>query len=75
MRELRTALVSDDGDWELMSRPRLSDEPMTQHAVGRIAFGNRPPSPVYWPDNTATLNSIDKTSLYRLAAAMGLALW
>ena len=72
MRELRTALVSDDGDWELMSRPRLSDEPMTQHAVGRIAFGNRPPPPVYWPDNAATLNSIDKTSLYRLAATMGL---
>ena len=40
MRELRMALTSEDGDWELVSRPRLSNEPMTLHAVGRIAAGH-----------------------------------
>ncbi len=72
MRELRTALTSDDGDWELMSRPRLSDEPTTQHAIGRIAVGSRPPVSLHWADATANPDDIDSVSLYRLAAAMGL---
>ena len=40
MREVRTSIGADDGDWELSSRPRLSIEPLTLHAVARM----RPPA-------------------------------
>ena len=49
MRELRTTLLSDDGDWELASRPRLSSEPMTVHAVGRIAAASDARPVLRWP--------------------------
>ena len=71
MRELRTALVSDDGDWELASRPRLSNEPMTIHAVGRIAAAGEASARLPWAHGTAT-DRIDGGSLYRLAGAAGL---
>src|SRR5439155_1729893 len=35
-REVRATLGSEGSDWELSSRPRLSDEPPTSHAVARI---------------------------------------
>ncbi|MBV8334015.1 MAG: polyketide synthase dehydratase domain-containing protein, partial [Alphaproteobacteria bacterium] len=38
MRELRTSLVADD--WELASRLRLSNEPLTLHASGRLSSRN-----------------------------------
>jgi acyl transferase domain-containing protein/acyl carrier protein len=71
MRELRMALVSDDGDWELASRPRLSDEPMTTHAVGRIAAAGTVSAGMAWPDLAAT-GCVDGASLYRIAADAGL---
>jgi acyl transferase domain-containing protein/acyl carrier protein len=71
MRELRMALVSDDGDWELASRPRLSDEPMTTHAVGRIAAAGAVPARLHWPD-AATTDRIDGDRLYRIAGDAGL---
>src|SRR6266581_1155977 len=46
-REMRTVVVGDDGDWELSSRPRLADEPLTLHAVARLATtGDRPAAPL-----------------------------
>src|SRR5262249_23301524 len=36
MREVHASIGSADGDWELASRPRLSNEPLTVHAVGRL---------------------------------------
>jgi phthiocerol/phenolphthiocerol synthesis type-I polyketide synthase C len=72
MRELRTTLVSDDGDWELASRPRLSIEPATVHAVGRIS-----PTPdlrpiLVWADAAESALCIDGESLYRAAHRGGL---
>ena len=37
MRELRTVLQSDEGEWELASRLRLSSEPLTLNAVARVS--------------------------------------
>jgi len=71
MRELRMALVSDDGDWELASRPRLSNEPMTIHAVGRIAAAGEVSARLQWAGATA-IDRIDGDSLYRLARNAGL---
>ena len=71
MRELRTALVSDDGDWELASRPRLSNEPMTMHAVGRIAATGDGLARPHWAESTP-IDRIDGESLYRLARDAGL---
>src|SRR5207248_2144837 len=34
-REIRSVVIAEDGDWELSSRPRLADEPLTLHAVAR----------------------------------------
>ncbi|HXC13142.1 MAG TPA: SDR family NAD(P)-dependent oxidoreductase [Stellaceae bacterium] len=71
MRELRTALVSEDGDWELASRPRLSNEPMTIHAVGRIAAFSEARAGMQWADSPA-IDQIDGGSLYRIAGDLGL---
>jgi acyl transferase domain-containing protein/acyl carrier protein len=71
LRELRLALTSDDGDWELVSRPRLSSEPMSLHAVGRIAAANRllvSPQPI----DTPATGRMDGDALYRLADLKGL---
>ena len=71
MRELRLALTSEDGDWELVSRPRLSSEPMTLHAVGRIAAGHYGLGHRQFPEADAS-HCVDRDSLYRIAARMGL---
>ncbi len=71
MRELRTAFVSDDGDWELASWPRLSNEPMTMHAIGRIAATGDGLACPHWAEATP-IDRIDGESLYRLARDAGL---
>ena len=71
MRELRMALTSEDGDWELVSRPRLSSEPMTLHAVGHIAAGHHGLGHRQLPEADAS-HSVERDSLYRIAARMGL---
>ncbi len=70
MRELRTTFAPDGGDWELASRPRLSDEPMTVHAVGRIAAAGAM-ARMSWAD-AKVIGRIDGDSLYRLARNAGL---
>ncbi len=72
MRELRTTLLSDDGDWELSSRPRLSSESATVHAVGRI-FAAPDLRPVLsWADDAAGSQHLEGESFYRAAQRAGL---
>ena len=72
MRELRTTLVSEDGDWDLASRPRLSSEPFTVHAVGRISAASDARPVLRWADCAPGGRRIDAESLYRLAQRAGL---
>ncbi|HJU19416.1 MAG TPA: type I polyketide synthase, partial [Stellaceae bacterium] len=72
MRELQILLTSEDGDWQLSSRPRLSDEPLTVHAVGRLAAATeaRPILPAQKPAQEGP--AIPAETVYRLARRMGL---
>ncbi len=82
MRELRTTILSDDGDWEVASRARLSSEPLTVHAVGRIAAASDARPVLRWtdcrsadcpPGQSAQGGArIDAEALYRLARRAGL---
>jgi phthiocerol/phenolphthiocerol synthesis type-I polyketide synthase C len=72
MRELRTTFLSDDGDWELASRPRLSDEAMTVHAVGRVAAAPDRRPITEWAAAAANARRIDGETLYRIAQRAGL---
>jgi acyl transferase domain-containing protein/NADPH:quinone reductase-like Zn-dependent oxidoreductase/acyl carrier protein len=70
-RELRTMLGSDESDWELNSRPRLSDEPPTSHAVARIVNGGDSAAKMM-PIAGTPLRVIDAGELYNIAAGLGL---
>jgi phthiocerol/phenolphthiocerol synthesis type-I polyketide synthase C len=72
MRELRTVIGSEEGDWELASRPRLSREPVTVHAVGRLGFENDTRRIMRWAEATPSSHQIDRETLYRLAGLAGL---
>ena len=71
-RELRTVLSTEDGDWELSSRPRLADEPLTLHAVGRIATASDvvPAAPV--APRAVPEREVAAATLYALANRLGL---
>src|SRR5215207_4473994 len=71
-RELRSLEAGEDGDWELSSRPRLSDEPPTLHAVARlITPGECQPAPLFAAAKPGR-GQVDAALLYRLAAQLGL---
>jgi len=71
-REIRTVVTGEDGDWELSSRPRLADEPLTLHAVARLATaGDRQAAPLFTEREPAR-GEVDAETLYRLAAQLGL---
>jgi phthiocerol/phenolphthiocerol synthesis type-I polyketide synthase C len=72
MRTLRTTVGSEDGEWELASGPRLSSEPMTVHAVGRIAAATEPRPILEWTEGSASAMQFDREALYRLAHDTGL---
>ncbi len=72
MRELRTVLQSDEGDWELASRPRLSSEPMTVCAVARLAAATDARRIISWSGDASAQRRIEGESLYRLAHLAGL---
>ena len=72
MRELRVVVASEDGDWELASRPRLSSDPLTLHAVGRLGSATDIRAAVDWADMAPPRNVIDRESLYRFASLTGL---
>ncbi|HEX3538333.1 MAG TPA: SDR family NAD(P)-dependent oxidoreductase, partial [Stellaceae bacterium] len=71
-RELGTVVATEEGDWELSSRPRLSDEPATVHAVARITAASDAALSV--PDAPLALPVliVDAELLYALAARLGL---
>jgi phthiocerol/phenolphthiocerol synthesis type-I polyketide synthase C len=71
-REIRTVVAGEDGDWELSSRPRLADEPLTLHAVARLATaGDRQAAPLF-SERKPARGEVDAETLYRLAAQLGL---
>ncbi|MBV9310309.1 MAG: type I polyketide synthase, partial [Solirubrobacterales bacterium] len=72
MRELRTVIGSEEGDWELASRPRLSREPLTIHAVGRIGCESDTRRITDWSNDTPNRRQMDRETLYRLASLAGL---
>ncbi|HEX6442119.1 MAG TPA: SDR family NAD(P)-dependent oxidoreductase, partial [Stellaceae bacterium] len=72
MREVRSVLVSEDGDWELSSRTRLADEPLTLHAVARLVTAGEVEAEPARKGRSAPRSEIDGASLYQLAAKLGL---
>src|SRR5262249_62196615 len=68
-RELRTTLQSDGVDWELSSRPRLSDERPTSHAVAHIIGGGNNATPIIPHADAAPLPVLEARELYCIAAA------
>jgi acyl transferase domain-containing protein/NADPH:quinone reductase-like Zn-dependent oxidoreductase/acyl carrier protein len=71
-RELRTVMVGADGDWELLSRPRLSREPPTLHALAQIATaGEAHAAPPPLPAGPAR-RQVGADALYRIATRLGL---
>jgi len=71
-RELRTVLGSEDSEWELSSRPRLSDEPLTLHAVARLVTAAEGSSAAPLTQCSPPQRVVDGDTLYRLAAQLGL---
>ncbi|MBV8889027.1 MAG: SDR family NAD(P)-dependent oxidoreductase [Alphaproteobacteria bacterium] len=72
MRELRTVLLSEDGDLELRSRPRLSSEPLSVHVVGRLSTGSESRAPAMPIARIPVQREIGADELYRLAKQLGL---
>ena len=72
MRELRTLLGSETSDWELASRPRLSSEALTVHAVGRIDSATETRRVLQWTDIAPSRHQIDRETLYHLTHLAGL---
>ncbi|HYM73756.1 MAG TPA: type I polyketide synthase, partial [Stellaceae bacterium] len=70
-RELRCAMVSPEGDWQLASRARLADEAMTVHASARLGTGETSLLQAHLDDATAE-RIVDGAVLYRRAARLGL---
>lgn len=70
LREVRLRIGSAAGDFELSSRPRLSEETWITHMSGRIAEGEPAPgAPLAEP---VPLGRVDGATLYRIAHDMGL---
>jgi acyl transferase domain-containing protein/acyl carrier protein len=72
MRELRTAIGAEGGDWELNSRRRFATEPATLHAVGRIAAADEAEPVLRLPAAGTDRTYIAGDALYRLAEQTGL---
>jgi phthiocerol/phenolphthiocerol synthesis type-I polyketide synthase C len=72
MRELRAVIGSEEGDWELTSRPRLSNEPFTVHASGRLGAESDTRQTLRFSDDAPARRRIGREALYELAQAAGL---
>jgi len=69
----RAVIGSEEGDWELASRARLSNEPFTVHAVGRLGAGKTDTRrTLHFSDSGPTRRRIDEQTLYDLARLAGL---
>ncbi len=73
LREVRLRVGSTGGGFEIMSRPRLSDEPWTVHAAGRIGAGESAASARDAPPAESMPCTLDGPALYALAGGLGLA--
>src|SRR5947208_1465605 len=71
-REVRATLGSEGSDWELSSRPRLSDEPPTSHAVARILNAGEVAARTMPSASGSPLRVIEAAELYRIATGLGL---
>jgi phthiocerol/phenolphthiocerol synthesis type-I polyketide synthase C len=71
-REIRCVVAGEDGDWQLNSRPRLGDEPLTAHAVARFATAGDWQPLLGVADAAAVRRRVDGEALYRLAGQCGL---
>ncbi|MBV9585665.1 MAG: SDR family NAD(P)-dependent oxidoreductase, partial [Alphaproteobacteria bacterium] len=71
-RELRGSLGPEDGDWELRSRPRLSSEPATLHAVARLVSGGDRMTETVARDAGSPQRVIGAGQLYETASRLGL---
>ncbi len=72
MREVRAVIGSEEGDWELASRARLSNEPFTVHAVGRLGAETDSRRTLRFSERGPTSRRIDEQTLYDLAGRAGL---
>jgi len=72
MRELRTVLQSDEGDWELLGRSRLSSEPLAVYAVARVCAATDSRAIISSAGSASALRRIESESLYRQAHLAGL---
>jgi acyl transferase domain-containing protein/NADPH:quinone reductase-like Zn-dependent oxidoreductase/acyl carrier protein/NAD(P)-dependent dehydrogenase (short-subunit alcohol dehydrogenase family) len=72
MRTFRTTVGTEDGEWELASGPRLSTEPMTVHAVGRIAAATEATPILTGNARLPAGTELDGETVYRLARDAGL---
>jgi phthiocerol/phenolphthiocerol synthesis type-I polyketide synthase C len=72
MREVRAVIGSEEGDWELASRARLSNEPFTVHAVGRLGAETDTRRTLRFSDHGPIRRRIDEQTLYDLARLAGL---
>jgi NADPH:quinone reductase-like Zn-dependent oxidoreductase/NAD(P)-dependent dehydrogenase (short-subunit alcohol dehydrogenase family)/acyl carrier protein len=72
MREVRAVIGSEEGDWELASRVRLSDEPFTVHAVGRLGAETDTRRTLFFSNSGPVRRRIDEQTLYDLARLAGL---
>jgi phthiocerol/phenolphthiocerol synthesis type-I polyketide synthase C len=70
VRELRTTLGSDE--WELASRPRLSNEPLTVHAIGRVTSRSDMRGALCGTDAAPARRQIGGESLYRFSRLVGI---
>ncbi len=71
-REVRAVVVGEDGDWELSSRPRLADEPLTLHAVARLATAGEQQGAPLFAAPKASQGVVDAATLYSIAGLLGL---
>ena len=70
MREVRAQIESEEGgDWELASRPRLSNEPFTVHAVGRLGADTDTRRILRFSDEMPTRQQIDQPQRNRFPQA------
>src|SRR5262245_5708395 len=69
--EVTTRISPESRTVEILSRPRLRDEPRTLHAFGRVSVNPSRQTPVV-PEPTNLLSTIDGPALYEHARAHGL---
>ena len=71
-RTLQLALDPGDGGFRIRSRRRLSDDPWTLHATGRVIGVESGISVPLLPDVSSSAASIASEDHYRMAAGLGL---